>query len=54
MRILITFAIRYPLQSTLMLLALLLAGIVEGFGLTALMPLLGVPFVSMLPGKGRA
>jgi len=46
MRILITFASRYPLQSALMLLALLLAGIVEGFGLTALMPLLGMAFSS--------
>ena len=46
MRILITFATRYPLQSALMLLALLFAGIVEGFGLTALMPLLGMAFSS--------
>ncbi|MBW2480620.1 MAG: ABC transporter ATP-binding protein [Deltaproteobacteria bacterium] len=46
MRILITFASRYPLQSALMLLALLLAGIVEGFGLTALMPLRGMAFSS--------
>jgi ATP-binding cassette, subfamily C, bacterial len=40
MRLLITFARSYPLQSALMLLALLLASIAEGFGLTALLPLL--------------
>lgn len=40
MRLLITFARSYPLQSTIMLLALLLASIAEGFGLTALLPLL--------------
>jgi ATP-binding cassette subfamily C protein len=41
MRILITFARAYPLPSALMLLALVLAGIVEGAGLSALLPLLG-------------
>jgi ATP-binding cassette subfamily C protein len=41
MRILITFARAYPLPSALMLFALLLAGIVEGAGLSALLPLLG-------------
>jgi ATP-binding cassette subfamily C protein len=46
MRILITFASRYPLQSALMLFALALAGIAEGFGLTALLPLLGMAFSS--------
>jgi ATP-binding cassette subfamily C protein len=41
MRLLITFARTYPLQSTLVLMALVLAGIVEGAGLSALLPLLG-------------
>jgi ATP-binding cassette subfamily C protein len=39
MRLFITFIRKYPFQSVVMLLALLLAGIVEGFGLTALLPL---------------
>ena len=46
MRILITFARSYPLQSAIMLFALVLAGITEGFGLTALLPLLGLAFSS--------
>jgi ATP-binding cassette subfamily C protein len=46
MRILITFARTYPLQSAIMLFALVLAGIAEGFGLTALLPLLGLAFSS--------
>ncbi|NNL77605.1 MAG: ABC transporter ATP-binding protein [Desulfobacterales bacterium] len=44
MRILITFARTYPVQSVTMLLALVLAGIAEGVGLTALLPLLGLTF----------
>ena len=39
MRLLIIFARMYPFQSGIMLLALLLAGIAEGFSLTALLPL---------------
>jgi ATP-binding cassette subfamily C protein len=50
MRILITFAKRYPLQSALMLFALVLAGIAEGFGLTALLPLLAMAF----NGRGQS
>ena len=46
MRILITFARTYPGQSAIMLFALFLAGIAEGFGLTALLPLLGLAFSS--------
>jgi ATP-binding cassette subfamily C protein len=46
MRILITFASKYPLQSALMIFALILAGLAEGFGLTALLPLLGMAFSS--------
>jgi ATP-binding cassette subfamily C protein len=40
MRLLITFARTYPLHSAIMLFALLLAGIAEGFGFSALLPLL--------------
>jgi len=40
MRLLITFARLYPLQSAMTLFALVLAGIAEGFGLTAMLPLL--------------
>jgi ATP-binding cassette subfamily C protein len=42
MRLLIIFARIYPLQSAIMLLALLLAGIVQGFGLSALLPLVTI------------
>jgi len=40
MRLLITFVRNYPVQSLITLLALLLAGMSEGFSLTALFPLL--------------
>ena len=42
MRLLITFARIYPLQSAAMLIALLLAGLAEGIGLSALIPLLSI------------
>jgi len=42
MRLLISFARAYPLQSAIMLLALLLAGVAEGIGLSALLPLISV------------
>ncbi len=42
MRLLITFARKYPLNSALMLLALLLAGLLEGIGLSMLLPLIGI------------
>ena len=42
MRLLITFARKYPLNSTLMVLALLLAGLLEGIGLSMLLPLIGI------------
>jgi hypothetical protein len=41
MRLLMTFARAYPLPSALMLLALVLAALVEGAGLSVLLPLLG-------------
>ena len=40
MHLLIKFARAYPRQSLLTLLALILAGVVEGIGMTALLPLL--------------
>ena len=40
MRLIILFARKYPWQSATMLFALLLAGIAEGFGISALLPLI--------------
>jgi len=55
MRILLIFARRYPWQSLFMLVALLLAGIVEGFGLAALLPLLALASgEDAFGGKGAA
>ena len=42
MRLIITFIRRYPVQSVITLLAMLFAGIAEGFGLSMLLPLLGI------------
>jgi ATP-binding cassette subfamily C protein len=42
MRLIITFFKAYPSQSIITLIAMLLAGIAEGFGLSMLLPLLGV------------
>ena len=42
MRLLITFARRYPLRTSVMVLALLLAGFTEGIGLSMLLPLIGI------------
>jgi len=42
MHLILTFIRRYPAQSLLALLAMLFAGIAEGFGLSMLLPLLGV------------
>ncbi len=42
MRFLITFVRKYPLSSTLMVLALLLAGLIEGVGLSMLLPIIGI------------
>lgn len=42
MHLILTFIRRYPVQSLLALLAMLFAGIAEGFGLSMLLPLLGV------------
>jgi ATP-binding cassette subfamily C protein len=42
MKLIITFARKYPLQSTFTVVALLFASIAEGFGITALLPLLNM------------
>jgi ATP-binding cassette, subfamily C, bacterial len=42
MRLLITLIRRYPAQSTFALVALIFAGIAEGFGMSMLLPLLGI------------
>ena len=42
MRLLITLAWAYPLQSIIMVIAFLLAGILEGIGLSMLLPILGI------------
>jgi len=42
MRLLITFARAYPLQSAIVLFCLLLAGVMEGVGLSALLPFLSI------------
>ena len=56
MSLMMSFFRAYPWRSFIMLLALLLSGIAEGIGLSALLPLLNIalgPGVSeMLPGAG--
>ena len=56
MRLIITFFRRYPAESLLTLVALLFAGIAEGFGMTMLLPLLGIamggPAGSASPSSG--
>ena len=47
MRLLITFFRAYPLHSAITVVALIFAGIVEGFGLSALVPL----FTIVIGGK---
>ncbi len=42
MRLMLSFFSAYPLQTVLMLMALLLSGLMEGLGLSALLPLLNV------------
>ena len=48
MRLIITFIRRYPVQSVVTLLAMLFAGIAEGFGMSMLLPLLSIAM--NLPG----
>ena len=53
MKLIITFARKYPLQSAFTLVALLFAGIAEGFGITALLPLLNM-IIGPQSGSGAA
>ena len=54
MRFLITIASAYPLQSAIMLLALSLAGVAEGIGLSALLPLVSVAMGSQAGADSAA
>ena len=42
MRLLITFASSYPLASVIMILFLLIAGLIEGVGISMLLPIIGI------------
>ena len=53
MKLIITFARKYPWQSVFTLVALLFAGIAEGFGITALLPLLNM-ILGQQAGAGAA
>ena len=50
MPFLLTFVRRYPKQSILMLIAMLLAGMAEGIGLSAMLPLLNIAIGSQSAG----
>ena len=52
MRFLITLARAYPLHSIIMIIALLLAGVLEGVGLSMLLPILGIA-VGQQSGSGQ-
>jgi ATP-binding cassette subfamily C protein len=52
MRLLITLARAYPLNSIIMVIALMLAGVLEGVGLSMLLPILGIA-VGPQPGSGQ-
>jgi ATP-binding cassette subfamily C protein len=52
--ILLTFTRAYPWQSFLMVAALLLAGLAEGFGLSALLPLLTVVIQPEMPAEEQS
>ncbi len=54
MRLLFKFFRDYPVQSALMLLALLLAGVAEGVSLSALLPLLSIALDESRDGDGGA
>ena len=53
MKLLIIFARSYPLRSAITLVALLFAGVAEGFGITALLPLLNI-VLGQQAGAGTA
>ncbi len=52
--ILVTFTRAYPWQSFLMVAALLLAGVAEGFGLSALLPLLSIAMQPDMPAEDQS
>jgi ATP-binding cassette subfamily C protein len=52
MRLILSLTRAYPLQSVIMLLALLLAGVAEGIGLSALLPLISVAIGTQTGIKG--
>ena len=52
MRLIISLTRAYPLQSVIMLLALLLAGVAEGIGLSALLPLISVALGTQTGAQG--
>ena len=54
MRLFIIFFRTYPLQSVITLVALIFAGIVEGFGLSALVPLLTIVIAGKEYGTGSS
>ena len=54
MRVLISLARKYPWQSLIMLLALLLAGVAEGIGLSALLPLVSIAIGKQTGAHGSA
>jgi ATP-binding cassette subfamily C protein len=54
MRILISFVRRYPKQSILMLIAMLFAGVAEGLGLSAMLPLLSVAIGNQAGGSAAS
>jgi len=58
MRLMLSFFRAYPWQTALMLVALLLSGVAEGVGLSALLPLLNIALgseaASMVPGASGA
>jgi len=54
MRLILTFFKAYPTQSIITLVAMLLAGIAEGFGLSMLLPLLGVVINTTSGAEGLA
>ena len=54
MRLMLTFFRAYPFQTFVMLLALLFAGIAEGIGLSALLPLINIAMRSDISDTGAA
>ena len=54
MKLFLTLARKYPWQTTLTLTAILFSGIAEGFGISALLPILNTIFSQNAPTSGRA